>query len=97
MSADGAGPRSGRPVPVGHRAGLCGLCRHSRIVESGKGSRFWLCRRSKEDPRFPKYPPLPVRACGGFEPEVDGGGSAGGGTGSGDGGDSRDEIHDQEV
>jgi len=36
-------------------------------VVSGKGSVFWMCERSKVDPRFRKYPPLPVLACAGFE------------------------------
>jgi hypothetical protein len=29
---------------------------------------FWLCRRSATDPRFPRYPSLPVLTCSGFEP-----------------------------
>jgi hypothetical protein len=49
------------------RVGLCSLCVHARRVESGKGSRFWLCELSRQDPRFPKYPPLPVVECAGFE------------------------------
>jgi hypothetical protein len=46
--------------------GLCLTCRHARIVES-RTSRFWLCRLSASDPRFPKYPRLPVLACDGYE------------------------------
>lgn len=46
--------------------GLCGVCRHARVVETGRSS-FYLCERSFTDPRFPKYPPLPVVACVGFE------------------------------
>jgi hypothetical protein len=34
---------------------------------SGKGSTFHLCERSKTDGRYPKYPPLPVLACRGWE------------------------------
>jgi len=49
------------------RVGLCAECRWSRRVVSGKGSVFWMCERSKVDPRFRKYPPLPVLACAGFE------------------------------
>jgi hypothetical protein len=52
------------------RAGLCETCLHARRVESARGSVFWLCRKSEEDPRFPKYPPLPVRQCPGFTPEL---------------------------
>ena len=49
------------------RAGLCSLCRHSRTIESARGSTFWLCTRAATDPRFRKYPPLPVLQCPGFE------------------------------
>jgi len=49
--------------------GLCADCRHSRQISSRRGSVFWLCRKSDDDPRFPKYPVLPVLACAGFEPE----------------------------
>jgi hypothetical protein len=49
------------------RVGLCASCAHARLIESAKGSEFWLCERSKSDARFKKYPPLPVRACPGFE------------------------------
>jgi hypothetical protein len=39
------------------------------VVQSAKGSEFWLCERSLTDPaHFPKYPALPVRACAGYEP-----------------------------
>ena len=48
-------------------AGLCDTCRHQRIVKSGRGSEFSMCLRSKTDPRFPKYPRLPVRECAGYE------------------------------
>ena len=47
--------------------GLCVTCAHSRVIESKRGSVFRLCRRSETDPRFPKYPPLPVRQCTGHE------------------------------
>jgi hypothetical protein len=47
--------------------GLCGACRHARIIASKRGSRFWLCERSRTDPRFPRYPGLPVLRCAGFE------------------------------
>lgn len=48
-------------------AGLCGECLHGRQITSGKGAVFWLCRRSVEDPRYPKYPRLPVLRCPGYE------------------------------
>ena len=55
-------------IPPG--AGLCASCVHARLVISGRGSRFVLCERSRTDPRFPRYPPLPVGACAGFEARV---------------------------
>jgi GNAT superfamily N-acetyltransferase len=47
---------------------LCADCRHSRRIESSKGSTFWLCGRSATDSRYPKYPRLPVHHCAGHEP-----------------------------
>jgi hypothetical protein len=47
--------------------GLCARCRHARIVETPRGSTFYLCRRAEIDARFPKYPRLPVIRCAGFE------------------------------
>jgi hypothetical protein len=41
---------------------LCHRCAHLRIVESGKGSVFLMCR----EPSLPKYAPQPVRSCRGF-------------------------------
>jgi hypothetical protein len=55
--------------PLSDRVGLCASCRHARRITSSKGSVFFLCERAKNDPRFRKYPPLPVRACPGHEPE----------------------------
>lgn len=49
------------------QAGLCASCQHAREVVSGKGSRFVLCELSRTDPRFPRYPQLPVLACTGYE------------------------------
>ena len=47
------------------RAGLCDACMHRRLVR-GRRSSFLLCGLSREDPRFPRYPRLPVLACDGF-------------------------------
>ena len=49
------------------RAGLCATCVHVQIVESSKRSVFYLCRRAETDPRFRKYPALPVLSCVGHE------------------------------
>jgi hypothetical protein len=56
------------PPPIG----LCDTCRHVRLIVSGRGSRFLLCELSRTDPRFPRYPSLPVLACTGFEPRAPG-------------------------
>lgn len=47
--------------------GLCADCACSRVVTSGR-STFYLCERALTDPRFSKYPLLPVLSCRGFEP-----------------------------
>ena len=39
-----------------------------RRVESERGSVFYLCGLAATDPRFPRYPRLPVRECAGYEP-----------------------------
>lgn len=49
-------------------AGLCNLCRYQQLVPTTRGSLFSLCRRSREDPSFPRYPRVPVIECRGFEP-----------------------------
>lgn len=51
-------------------AGLCDRCAHQQLVSNTRGSTFSLCRRSRTDPAYPKYPRLPVRACAGFEPRL---------------------------
>lgn len=48
-------------------AGDCHTCRHARVIVNDRGSRFVLCERSKTDPGFRKFPPLPVRGCLGYE------------------------------
>jgi len=48
-------------------AGLCATCVNKRRIVSDRGSVFLLCELSKTDPRFPKYPRLPVRECEGYE------------------------------
>jgi hypothetical protein len=48
------------------KAGLCESCRHTKVIRSGRGSEFRLCRLSEQDPRFAKYPRLPVLTCAGY-------------------------------
>ncbi len=51
-------------------AGLCADCRFKRLIESDRGSIFYLCERSTADASFPKYPRLPVLQCRGYEPQA---------------------------
>jgi hypothetical protein len=48
------------------RAGLCATCTHARLVVSSRGSAFLRCALADLDAAFPRYPPLPVRACDGY-------------------------------
>ena len=53
--------------------GLCAGCVHMRLITSARGSEFYNCALSKTDPRFPKYPRLPVLSCHGYrqpEPKI---------------------------
>ena len=49
--------------------GLCATCAHAKVIMSSRGSTFTLCQLSFVDPRFAKYPALPVRACSGYQHE----------------------------
>jgi hypothetical protein len=55
---------SGLRAPIG----LCATCRHARVVHSSRGSTFYLCQLAEIDPRFDKYPRLPVLRCTGYKP-----------------------------
>jgi hypothetical protein len=46
--------------------GLCGDCAFARVIDSGR-STFHLCERALTDPRFSKYPLLPVWSCPGYQ------------------------------
>ena len=61
--------RPERQVPP-PAAGLCARCANVQIVVSGRGSTFYLCRLSASDPRYPRYPPIPVLACAGFRAQA---------------------------
>jgi len=56
---------------VPSNAGLCTDCIHGRRIESERGSVFVLCELALKDPRFPKYPRLPVLACDGYHRKSD--------------------------
>ena len=47
--------------------GLCAACQHVKVIKSAKGSFFLMCNLAKTDPRYQKYPVLPVLQCAGFE------------------------------
>jgi len=59
------------PDVVPSTAGLCATCQHARMITSARGSTFVQCARANEDPRFPKYPRLPVVRCVGYEQAED--------------------------
>jgi hypothetical protein len=65
-SAPGPGSSSRPPS----RAGLCDACEHQQLVRNTRGSTFSLCRLSREDAAYPRYPRLPVLACEGYEPRA---------------------------
>ncbi|MEX2015338.1 MAG: hypothetical protein WD873_01790 [Candidatus Hydrogenedentales bacterium] len=47
--------------------GLCSVCVHAQRVPHPRGGvGYWRCAMAEIDPRFLKYPGLPVRACDGF-------------------------------
>ncbi len=46
--------------------GLCRTCAYAKVIETARGSTFYLCRLSETDPRFAKYPQLPVIRCIGY-------------------------------
>jgi hypothetical protein len=59
--------------------GLCDTCVHQQIVRNTRGSVFSLCRRSRDEPEFPRYPRVPVLACRGHELPAGADDSPGGG------------------
>jgi len=63
---DGQEPRERAPRGSGY-GGLCPSCLHLKLVTSGKGTTFLLCRRAADDARYAKYPPQPVVRCAGHE------------------------------
>ncbi len=48
-------------------AGSCSTCRYAELRSTAR-SFFVRCRRSEDDPKFAKYPRLPVIDCPGYEP-----------------------------
>jgi hypothetical protein len=54
-------------MPASESVGLCLSCRWVRTVTNRRGSTFFRCGRADSDPSFPRYPPLPVLQCAGYE------------------------------
>ena len=50
-------------------AGLCASCTHDKLITSSRGATFYMCQLSLSDPRFPRYPRLPVITCEGYQPD----------------------------
>ena len=66
MTAGGPGPRLDA-LPL--HPGLCATCVHLLLVRSPR-STFVRCALAELDPRFPRYPRLPVAACAGYSPRL---------------------------
>ncbi|MGB8011033.1 MAG: hypothetical protein WCF68_05430 [Terriglobales bacterium] len=62
-------PAESDDKPIRPNPGLCQNCQHSRQIESDRGSIFLRCDLSLQDPRFAKYPRLPVLVCSGYLPQ----------------------------
>ncbi|HEX8391582.1 MAG TPA: hypothetical protein VF665_04415 [Longimicrobium sp.] len=52
--------------PWAPHPGLCAGCENVKIIDTRKGSRFYLCQLAEVDPRFPRYPRIPVLRCHGY-------------------------------
>lgn len=50
-------------------SGLCATCEHLRVLASRR-SAFARCGLADADPRFPRYPALPVVACPGYARQI---------------------------
>ena len=53
---------------LGTPAGLCATCIHRELKASAR-SVFLRCKLADVDPRFLRYPPLPVYGCPGWRQE----------------------------
>jgi hypothetical protein len=47
--------------------GLCADCGHARALTPRSGSTYYQCLRAEHEPRYPKWPRLPVLSCPGYE------------------------------
>ena len=64
MGLSAAPPTADDRAEVAPRAGLCASCDHLQVLRSRR-STFVRCALADRDPRFERYPPLPVLACPG--------------------------------
>ena len=48
-------------------AGLCAGCRHAKRLATKTGAPIFQCARAANEPRYAKFPRLPVSSCVGFE------------------------------
>lgn len=46
---------------------LCNSCEWMRLVVSGRGARYLLCRHGLRNHAFAKYPRQPVLECSGYD------------------------------
>ncbi len=52
-------------------AGLCATCARATRTKHPRGGRDYVrCQLAETDPRFERYPRLPVLTCGGYERET---------------------------
>ena len=58
--------------PDASEPGLCADCIHAHTITSDRGSQFVMCQLSASDPKFPKYPRLPVLTCNGHKSRASG-------------------------
>ncbi|MDR0786370.1 MAG: hypothetical protein LBG44_00640 [Gemmatimonadota bacterium] len=69
-SGDASWVGLGRSLPLADAfpgdVGICATCVNVRRVESRRGSVFLLCVLSAADPRYPRYPGLPIQMCEGW-------------------------------
>jgi hypothetical protein len=65
MTAQAPGPADPRLARLAVDPGLCASCVHLRLADSGR-SVFVRCGLADSDPRFARYPRLPVEACPGY-------------------------------
>lgn len=56
------------PTDVGAErvpAGRCRSCLYARVVPAKANDAYYFCERSVDDPRYARYPHLPMLTCDG--------------------------------